>query len=183
MNIYTEDMTQRPLKGATVRWLSLVVVALTLSACAVGPDYSRIEPAAQEQWYASMEKGLEASAIEESDLATWWNVFEDPLLQRLQQRAIKDNLELKTAFSRLQQARINRGLSRADYFPTLQAEGQIQRQRSSENLGSPVGGNEDDWYMAGLDSSWELDLFGGIQRSVESAQAEIEASSANLHGV
>jgi len=183
MDIYTEDMTQRPLKGATVRWLCLVFVALALSACAVGPDYSRIEPAAQEQWYASMEKGLEASAIEESDLATWWNVFEDPLLQRLQQRAIKDNLELKTAFSRLQQARINRGLSRADYFPTLQAEGQIQRQRSSENLGSPVGGKEDDWYMAGLDSSWELDLFGGIQRSVESAQAEIEASSANLHGV
>jgi len=183
MDIYTQDMTQRPTKGATVRWLSLIFVALTLSACAVGPDYSRIEPAAQEEWYASMEKGLEASTIEESDLAAWWNVFEDPLLQTLQQRAIKDNLELKTAFSRLQQARINRGLSRAEYFPTLAAEGQMQRQRSSENLGSPSGGENNDWYMTGLDSSWELDLFGSIQRSVESAQAELEASSADMHGV
>jgi NodT family efflux transporter outer membrane factor (OMF) lipoprotein len=130
-----------------------------------------------------MEEGLEASSIEESELAAWWDVFEDPLLQSLQQRAIEGNLELKTAFSRLQQARINRGLSRADHFPTLGAEGQMQRQRRSENLGTPVGGEEHDWYMAGLDSSWELDLFGSIRRSVESTQAELEASSADMHGV
>jgi NodT family efflux transporter outer membrane factor (OMF) lipoprotein len=183
MDIYTQDMPQRPMKGTSVRWISLILVALTLSACAVGPDYSRMEPAAQEEWYASMEKGLEATSIEDSDLAAWWNVFEDPLLHQLQQRAIEGNLELKTAFSRLQQARINRGLSRAEHFPTLGAEGQIQRQRSSENLGSPVGGEENDWYMAGLDASWELDLFGSIRRSVESAQAELEASSADMHGV
>ncbi|MCA1796444.1 MAG: TolC family protein, partial [Geobacteraceae bacterium] len=183
MDIYKQDMPQRTVKGVPVRWLSLIFVALTLSACAVGPDYSRIEPAAQEEWYASMEKGLETSSIEESDLAAWWNVFEDPLLHTLQQRAIAGNLELKTAFSRLQQARINRGLSRADHFPTLGAEGQIQRQRRSENLGSPTGAEENDWYMAGLDSSWELDLFGSIRRSVESAQAELEASSADMHGV
>jgi NodT family efflux transporter outer membrane factor (OMF) lipoprotein len=171
------------LKSATARWLSLIFVALALSACAVGPDYSRLEPAAQEQWYASMEKGLETSTPEDSELATWWDIFEDPLLQTLQRRAIEGNLELRTAFSRLQQARINRGLSRADHFPTLGAEGQIQRQRSSENLGSPTDGEENDWYMAGLDSSWELDLFGSIRRSVESAQAELEASSADMHGV
>jgi outer membrane protein TolC len=129
------------------------------------------------------EGGWKRLLLEESDLAAWWKVFEDPLLHRLQRRAIEGNLELKTAFSRLQQARINRGLSRADHFPTLGAEGQIQRQRSSENLGSPVGGEENDWYMASLDSSWELDLFGGIRRSVESAQAELEASSADMHGV
>ncbi|MGM0415516.1 MAG: efflux transporter outer membrane subunit [Thermodesulfobacteriota bacterium] len=183
MDRYIHDILQRPIKSGTVRWLSLIFVALVLSACTVGPDYSRIEPAAQEEWYASMEEGLKSSSIQESDLATWWNVFEDPLLQRLQQRAIKGNLELKTAFSRLQQARINRGLSRTDYLPTVGAEGQMKRQRSSENLGSPAGGEENDWYMAGLDSSWELDLFGGIRRSVEGAQAELEASSADMHGV
>ncbi|MGC9519925.1 MAG: efflux transporter outer membrane subunit [Desulfuromonadaceae bacterium] len=173
----------RSLKAQTLRWLCLIMVALTLSACAVGPDYSRLEPAAQEQWYASMEKGLETSTPEDSELATWWDIFEDPLLQTLQRRAIEGNLELRTAFSRLQQARLNRGLSRAEHFPTLGAEGQIQRQRSSENLGSPTGGEENDWYMARLDSSWELDLFGSIRRSVESAQAELEASSADMHGV
>lgn len=183
MDGYTQDMMLRSLKAQTVRWLCLVIAALSLSACAVGPDYSRLEPAAQEQWYASMEKGLESSTPEDSELATWWDIFEDPLLQTLQRRAIEGNLELRTAFSRLQQARLNRGLSRADHFPTLGAEGQIQRQRSSENLGSPTGGEENDWYMAGLDSSWELDLFGSIRRSVESAQAELEASSADMHGV
>ena len=176
-----QDMTHPPCKAA-VRWLTFLFVALTVSACAVGPDYSRIDPAAQEKWYAAMEKGLEATTLAESDLASWWSVFEDPLLQQLEERAIKGNLELKTAFSRLQQARINRGLSRADFWPTLTAEGNVQRQRSSENMGNSTGA-ENDWYMAGLDATWELDLFGSIRRSVESAQADLEASSADMHGV
>lgn len=167
-------------------WCTLAVISvitLLLSACAVGPNYSHIEPAAQEQWYAQMEQGLEATSLQDSQLATWWSVFEDPLLSSLQQRAIGENLELKTAFSRLQQARISRGLSRSDYFPELNAAGYVQRQRSSENLGNPNGGQEYDWYQGGLNASWELDLFGGIQRSVEAAQAELEASAADMHGV
>jgi NodT family efflux transporter outer membrane factor (OMF) lipoprotein len=101
----------------------------------------------------------------------------------LQQRAIRVTLELKTAFSRLQQARISRGLSRSDYFPELSAKGYVQRQRGSENIGNSSGGKEYDWYMGGLDASWELDLFGGIRRSVQAAQAELEASAADMHAV
>lgn len=171
------------LKMMCLQKAALFVVTVLVGACTVGPDYSGIEPMAQEEWYASMDKGLEASRVKESDLAAWWNVFEDPLLQRLQQRAIEGNMQLKAAFSRLQQARISRGLRRTERLPALNAEGQIQRQRSSANLGNPLGGEESAWYMTGLDSAWELDLFGGIQRSVESAQAELEASSADVHGV
>jgi len=183
MNIHSQHIVQHHLRGTALRWLSLIFIALSLSACAVGPDYTKVEPAAQEEWYATMERGLAATTLQENQLATWWNLFEDPLLSSLQQRAIRENLELKTAFSRLQQARISRGISRADHFPSLGAEGYFQRQRSSENLGSPVGGQENDWYMAGLDASWELDLFGGIRRSVEAAQAELEVSTADMHGV
>lgn len=162
----------------------LILVLIFLGGCAsVGPDYAKIEPAAQEEWYAQMEKGLEATALSENELATWWNVFNDPLLSSLQQRAIEENLGLKTAFSRLQQARINRGIRRADHFPQLGATGNVQRQRTSENLGGRDGGQEFDWYQGGLDASWELDLFGGIRRSVEAAQAELEASTADMHAV
>src|SRR5690554_1003369 len=183
MSIYRQHIVQHHLRGTALRWLSLIFIALSLSACAVGPDYTKVEPAAQEEWYATMERGLEATTLQENQLATWWDLFDDPLLSALQQRAIRENLELKTAFSRLQQARISRGISRADHFPSLGAEGHFQRQRNSENLGSPVGGQEIDWYMAGLDASWELDLFGGIRRSVEAAQAELEVSTADMHGV
>lgn len=170
------------LKGVA-RWCIFALMLILLSGCAVGPNYSKVEPAAQEDWYAQMEKGLEATTLQENQLATWWNIFEDPLLSALQQRAIRENLELKTAFSRLQQARISRGLSRSDYFPELSAKGYMQRQRGSENLGDASGGKEYDWYLGGLDASWELDLFGGIRRSVEAAQAELEASTADMHAV
>jgi NodT family efflux transporter outer membrane factor (OMF) lipoprotein len=175
-------IAKRARKGLHL-WSLLLLAPLFLSACAVGPDYTMVEPAAQEAWYASMEKGLEASSLQEGELAAWWKTFDDPVLQKLQEHAIRENLDLKTAFSRLQQARISRGLSRADYWPTLDAEGNMQRQRTSENLGTSGGGEANDWYMAGLDAAWELDLFGGIRRAVESAQAELEASSADMHAV
>lgn len=184
MEIHTRHIMQHRLKYAALRWLTLTLITLSLSSCtAVGPDYSRLEPAAQEEWYAAMEHGLEATTVTESQLAVWWQVFDDPLLQKLQERAMRENLELQTAFSRLEQARLNRGLRRADHLHTLGAEGRMQRRRSSENLGNPLGGSENDWYMARLDASWELDLFGGIQRAVESAQAELEASKADMHAV
>ncbi len=183
MQINKKHFRNPPPLSAVVRWCNFALVTILLSACAaVGPNYSKVDPAAQEEWYADMEQGLEATELQESQLATWWNVFEDPLLSSLQQRAIRENLDLKAAFSRLQQARISRGLSRADYFPELSAKGYIQRQRESENLGYG-GGEEFDWYLGGLDASWELDLFGGIRRSVEAAQAELEASTADMHAV
>lgn len=183
INKNLSPLSPPPFKGVS-RWCILALVTILLSACAtVGPNYSKVEPAVQEDWYAQMEQGLEATGLQESRLASWWNVFDDPLLSALQQHAIRENLELKTAFSRLQQARISRGLSRADYFPELSAEGYIQRQRSSENLGNPNGGQEYDWFLGGLNASWELDLFGGIRRSVEAAQAEFEVSTADMHAV
>ncbi|MDY0211710.1 MAG: efflux transporter outer membrane subunit [Desulfuromonadaceae bacterium] len=175
-------LTPPHFKGVA-RWCNLALAVILLSGCAVGPNYSNVEPAAQEDWYAQMEKGLEATTLQESQLATWWDIFEDPLLSALQQRAIRENLELKTAFSRLQQARISRGISRADHFPTLSAQGYMQRLRDSENLGDYTAGQEYDWYISELNASWELDLFGGIRRSVEAAQAELEVSTADMHGV
>ncbi|TYB32530.1 MAG: efflux transporter outer membrane subunit, partial [Flexistipes sinusarabici] len=101
----------------------------------------------------------------------------------LEEKAVKGNLDLQTSLSRLRQARIRRGISKSDRYPTLNASGQIQEQRGSESLQPGTGGEEEEYYLAQFDSSWELDLFGGIRRSVEASQAELEASRADVNDV
>lgn len=149
----------------------------------VGPDYKQVQPQGSENWQAQMEKGLDSVRPENSTLARWWEVFDDPVLTRLEKRAVQGNLELKTALSRLRQARLSRGITESGLSPGLDAEGRAQRQRTSEHVPSTSGGEQQDYYLSQFDASWELDLFGGIRRSVQAAQAEIEASRANLDDV
>jgi len=155
-----------------------------LTGCAmVGPNYTPVQPDSAQSWTADMEKGLEASRPQNGTLAEWWTVFNDPVLSKLEDRAVKGNLDLKIALSRLRQARLNRGISRSDLLPALSAEGQAQRQRGSESIPSSSGGDEQDYYMSSFDSAWELDVFGGIRRSVQAAQAELESSRADVNDV
>lgn len=162
----------------------LVVVLIMISGCTtVGPDYTKKHPEVQRNWYAQMEKGLKATRPGKDKLSKWWEVFDDHILMELEKRAVQGNLDLKTALSRIRQARLNRGLSQSELFPALNAGGKAQRQRSSESMQTPNGGQEQDWYISQFDASWELDLFGGIRRSVQAAQAELEATRAELNDV
>ncbi|MFO7840385.1 MAG: efflux transporter outer membrane subunit [Desulfosalsimonadaceae bacterium] len=160
-----------------------VVIPVFISGCAmVGPDYTKLRPEAGKNWEASMDKGLETSRPEKEKLSRWWRVLNDPVLSKLEKKAVEGNLDLKTAFSRLRQARLSRGISRSVLYPALDADGRAQRQQSSESM--PTGsGEEHDYYISRFDSSWELDVFGGIRRSVQAARAELEASRANADDV
>jgi NodT family efflux transporter outer membrane factor (OMF) lipoprotein len=166
-----------------VPWL-LGLISLLAGGCAmVGPDYEKVRPEVGENWTARMEKGLEAAGPERDVLAEWWKVLDDPVLTALEEKAVQGNLDLQTSLSRLRQARILRGISKSELYPTLNASGVIQEQRGSESLQAEFGGEEEEYYLAQFDSSWELDLFGGIRRSVEAARAEIEASQADVGDV
>lgn len=162
----------------------LILILLFMGGCAlVGPDYKKVEPEIGKNWTAQMEKGLEATRPPRDVLAEWWKVLNDPTLTRLEEEAVQGNLDLQLALSRLQQARLMRGISKSRLYPTLTATGMVQWERSSESVQSGSGGDEKDYYIAQFDSSWELDLFGGIRRSIEAAQAELEASQADLNDV
>ena len=161
--------------------LLLPIILLCLSGCAtLGPDYTPIQPEAPQNWEAGMDNGLQASRPARDQLAAWWEVFDDPVLTRLEDMAVDGNLDLKTALSRLRQARLQRGITRSGYFPTLSADGSVQKQRGSESIQSPSGGREQEVYSSQFDSAWELDLFGKVQRSVQAAQAELEANQAQV---
>jgi len=160
--------------------LLLSVLALLIGGCMVGPDYTRQEPEAPQQWHTELQSGLTGSQVGPATLARWWSVLQDPLLSNLEERAIQANLELKEARARVLEARAMRGLERAGLFPTLDAEGSATKSRSSESGGT---GAERDLYAVGFDAGWELDVFGGTRRSVEAAQASLEATEADLHDV
>ncbi len=175
------DFSRGWLTAGRARSLAAAAVLLVLSGCAmVGPDYSPVAPDAPDAWHTKLAGGLVAGPPAPETLARWWKVFNDPQLETLEMRAVAGSLSLKEARARVREARALRGISRAQLFPTLDANVAVSRQRSSENSGT---GRESDLYQAGFDAGWELDVFGGLRRAVEAAQANLEASRENLHDV
>ncbi len=166
----------------------MACLMLYFSGCAVGPDYDQVQPQSPQQWSARMENGLKPVRPAAEALSAWWDVFDDPVLTALEKKAAEGNLDLKTAFSRLRQARLRRGISRAALFPAVDAAGLLEKQRSSQSM-NPMRSEyagldwENELYMLSFDSAWELDIFGGLRRSVEAAQAELEAGRAGLQDV
>ncbi|MDA3904277.1 MAG: efflux transporter outer membrane subunit [Desulfuromusa sp.] len=159
----------------------LTAITLFLSSCAaVGPDYAPVEPMAPENWQAKLQGGLLVEQTDPDDLAHWWTVLKDPQLVALEKRAVKGNLDLKEGQSRIREARALRGISRAEFSPTLDTDAAATKSRSSGNSGTSA---ERELYSVGFDASWELDVFGGVKRSVEAAQASLEATQENLHNL
>jgi len=172
------------IKTNTIRllaWLPMVLAVLILAGCAtVGPDYVPPDTTVSKDWHTQLNGGLTAEEIDPQALATWWNMLNDQELSNLIARAAKGNLDIKGARARIREARVRRGASRADLFPTLDATGSATRSRTREDTGV---GETRDFYAAGFDAGWELDLFGGAQRSVEVADADLDATQENLHDV
>ena len=172
--------------------LTLLFLQLTIIGCiTVGPDYKYVNPDAPYTWNANMENGITSLTPDNTTLADWWIQLGDSNLVELEKIAATDSLDIKIALSRIREARAMRGISRAQLFPTLDLNASFEERRDSENMinknmqntGSGDLGKEYEFYMAGFDSSWEIDIFGGLRRSVEAAQAELEASYASFNDI
>ncbi len=165
-----------------------LLCAAALFACAVGPDYVRPEGASPAVWSEPLAGGLSASPPEREALAQWWTTLGDPQLTELVQRAVSGNLDLQAAEARVREARARRVVARSGFFPKLEANANASRGDASDSLrndSANVGGTSgaNDLYSAGLDASWEIDLFGGVRRELEAAQAEIVRSEEDLRDV
>ncbi|MHC4454625.1 MAG: efflux transporter outer membrane subunit [Planctomycetota bacterium] len=141
----------------------------------LGPDYTPPKLEMQDAWHQEITKGL---ADGKASLQTWWTVFKDPVLNGLIKRADQGNLELKVAYARIKEARANRGISAGERFPDLNATGDARRIRSPHTLLPPTTqrSRTDDFFKFGGEGSWEIDFWGRIDRSIESADASLEAS-------
>lgn len=159
-------------------WRALMAFFFLLAGCAaVGPNYVPPQTTASPAWNTPLQGGLQVEA-DPVTLASWWKTLDDPELSRLIDRATARNRDLEKARARIREARARRGLNEADLFPRLDASGSVSRSRGSSETG---GASTRDLFSAGLDASWELDLFGGVRRSVEAAEANLQAAGEDLH--
>ena len=155
--------------------LKISLLALTVSACAVGPDYRAPDSAPAQL------SNLEAGDYDRSRFETaWWRQFDDPTLSRLVQQALQDNRELRVAFARLRAARAIRDDVGNDQLPVVNSQvggefGKAQQPPTNEQR------IRQERYDLGLDMAWELDLFGRIQRTIEASEAQSEAAEAELY--
>jgi NodT family efflux transporter outer membrane factor (OMF) lipoprotein len=156
------------------------VLAMTAGCVTVGPDYRPPDLSTPAAWNNEVREGNGTAENGSGTADPWWNTLNDATLSSLMERAVAGNLDLRKARVRVREARAQRGVAQAGYFPTLGATGTATRSRSSEETGT---GETGVLYSAGFDAGWELDVFGGVRRSVEASDATLQATQESLHDV
>lgn len=159
--------------------ISFCFLLAAISGCTVGPDYKPPQTRVPDAWSGPTEAaGAEQKAAAAKDIVQWWTTFGDSTLTSLVERAVKSNLDLKQAESRILQARAARGIVTAGLWPSVETTGSFTRSRSAAatTLAGTSGGVTRNLYQAGLDAAWELDIFGGVRRDVEAANADVLAA-------
>lgn len=158
-------------RGASIKRITLISMAACLAGCAAGLDYTRPELALPATWQAAHPV---SSRLDKTN--DWWAQFNDPALAELQHVAQSDSPTLDKARAAIRSARANITTSRASGLPSVNASASATR---SGDFG--VASSAATTTRSGFDASWEIDLFGGVRRGVESARATLEAKEADWH--
>jgi NodT family efflux transporter outer membrane factor (OMF) lipoprotein len=164
--------------------LTAITMALT-AACSFAPPYKVPDSAETPAQYKELGDWTAAEPKDSLPRGSWWSVFNDPQLDALQDKIRDSNLTLKAALARLQQARAQYRIARADLFPTITADSYANRERFSVNApkslpGYPSSLND---FLVGADFSYEVDLWGRVRNQVEAAKATRQASAADLASI
>ncbi|CAM3631787.1 RND transporter [Bordetella sputigena] len=180
----------------TIRTVAVAVIAgLALAGCTVGPDYHGAPDAAPDALArAAFVRTPSVAVATGPAISKWWLALNDPLLNTLVDQALAHNPDVHAAQARLRASRAQLQQATANGMPTVGAVGAAVRTRAPDTSALTQGsqGNGDgsnngssgrgpvQFYTAGFDASWELDLFGGTRRAVEAASAEADAVRADL---
>jgi multidrug efflux system outer membrane protein len=159
-----------------------LALASGLSACAaVGPNYAR-PPVPTTDQYRFVNGPGQAESLAD---APWWQVFDDPELQALIREAITNNLDLRVAIARVEEARARAGIAKSFLYPAVDATGGYSALQSSSAPSEEAGGEDNFRQSAnfGFQLSWEIDLFGRVRRQHESAIALALATEQARRGV
>ena len=165
-----------------LKLIQLLGLMVLVSGCMVGPDYRQPESHLPESWRST--PADQTPNAKKSLEQLWWRNFNDPVLNQLIAKAAENNLDIDLAGKRITEARAVRASASAVLLPSGDMMASANRQ--GNQLGFPGGGPINlssvvkkpfNIFKAGFDASWELDLFGGHRREIESAQAELEAAA------
>ncbi|CAN7656973.1 efflux transporter outer membrane subunit [Paraburkholderia terricola] len=180
------------------------LLCFALVGCAVGPDFERPQTTTPAVFDRTQSAQASSKAIESEFSAQWWMLFNDPILDSLEKQLSDANLDVAAASARLRQSRAGQRIAGAEEYPRLSSAASYNRERGSPNgilsllgvspagsqpqsasgsapagvaaLPGPSGSPAYDLYQAGVDASWELDIWGRARRGVEAATALTDAS-------
>jgi NodT family efflux transporter outer membrane factor (OMF) lipoprotein len=176
----------------------VAAAALVLASCSVGPSYRTPKPDVPDRFVASPQAApghTSAAAASPAvvDLANWWKSLNDPELNSLVDRAVKNNFDIEVALVRLQQARTYEAEVVGHALPELDATAaeargtgtDLSRGRATQPLVSSdnTSALEHINTLAGFDAVWELDVFGGYRRAFQAARFSAQAAAQARYGV
>jgi multidrug efflux system outer membrane protein len=163
-------------------WLPTVLLASLLlvlvGGCAVGPDYQEPEVALPDAWQSAAAADVDSSGAAIED---WWTALGDTMLESFIAEARQANLDLSLAVARIDEARAYHQIAGGDYWPQVQASGQMARVELAPNgpQGAAVAAgasNPSTNWEFGIGAGWEIDLFGKYRRAREATGAAVQAS-------
>ncbi len=152
-----------------MRFPAALLLAVLLAGCAAGPDYHTTVPDTAATFAAADGAGLKQDIPD----ADWWREFRDPTLNTLIEQAAASNYDVRIAVANLRASRALLRGGRLELAPIVTAQGSVTR----EKQGTPYE-IDNDYYDAGFDASWEIDIFGRVRRSVEALRADYESEEA-----
>lgn len=156
--------------------LLLASLILIISGCAIGPDFQK--PAVN----APKEFRFDLVKEDSVELLSWWELFNDPVLDTLIRTALKENRDVRIAASRIEEARANMRYNKANMWPYLGYEGNITAGNINSVLNG-LGNNDYQTYYAAPVLSWEIGFWGKYRRLTESAMEEMLALEYNQRGI
>lgn len=165
---------------------AILVAALMVASCTVGPDYEAPQLDVPERFVGS---AADAPAAAPAALEHWWTLLHDPCLIGIVEHARANNLDLAAALWRVEANRATRAIARGEWFPAIDGTGGYEHSRLSGNgpfappaVPTPGGAavtpgvSNRNLTSIGLDASWEIDVFGRIRRAVEASDADLSSA-------
>jgi NodT family efflux transporter outer membrane factor (OMF) lipoprotein len=166
--------------GLVGRSLLLVLALASLFGCAVGPQY-KTPPVPAPPAYKEIGNWKTAQPSDQNLGGNWWETFQDPQLNELEQQINVSNQNLKAAVAQYQEARATLRYARADYYPTLTANPSATRQKYSGNRpGTIARGTTFNDFILPVDLSYQTNAWGRVSKNVEANRELAQASAADL---
>jgi NodT family efflux transporter outer membrane factor (OMF) lipoprotein len=175
---HTQTVAHKSQRMAQVVLLGTTI--LSFAACAVGPKYKTpampVPPA-----YKEIGNWKTAQPSDQNLGGNWWEIFQDPQLNALEQQIDVSNQNLKAAVAQYQEARATLRYARADYYPTVGTAPSVARERYSANRpASLAGGTTFNDFVLPVNVSYEVNAWGRVSKNVESYREQAQASAADL---
>jgi NodT family efflux transporter outer membrane factor (OMF) lipoprotein len=186
------NLWRSPAAARALRSLPALTASLGLAACAVGPNYHRpaapVDPAYKEDqgWKPATPGEIQSDK-------PWWSIYDDPLLDSLEQQVEVSNQTLKADEAAYRSAVEVIGVDRGTLFPSVTATGAYTRSGGASGVNQAIttgsgttittgtgSSSRHNIYSAGAQASWSIDVWGRIRRLVESDVAKAQASAADV---